>query len=294
MMLNQLCPPLRFGIVQEQVYRSGYPCLRNLRHLNRLKLKTIISLVPEAPTSDLESFTSVAGIDLIHISLIRTATLNQSLQVSLITALNLLIDKSKHPILIHCLDGRRITGLLVLLLRRLQGWPPVAALAEFWKYQASSKQQVSEIERTTREIEKFALEMSDIIITDRIPKWLWEGKRNNYVSGIKMKHIPALESIVTTTNPSSSVQVEAIIRATSVTPSTTSDMTNIDKSTSGVTNKIVRQDVLVQNSKDVLRTDETSRDVSRSVDALSLHGLDVKSRKGKKGSSHLPILMSAS
>jgi tyrosine-protein phosphatase OCA6 len=275
-MLNQLCPPLRFGLIQEQVYRSGYPCLRNLRHLNRLKLKTIISLIPEAPTSDLVSFTSVAGIDLIHISLLRTATLNQSLQVSLVTALNLLIDKSKHPILIHCLDGRRITGLLVLLLRRLQGWPPVAALAEFWKYQASSKQQVSEIERTTREIEKFALEMSDVIITDRIPKWLWEGKRNNYVPGIKMKHVPALESSITTTNPSA-VQAEAINRGTSATPIATSEMTNNDKSASGVTNKIVRQ-----VNEDLLRTDETSRDVSRSVDALSLHGLDVKSKKGKK------------
>jgi len=280
-LLDPLCPPLRYGNVQEQVYRCGYPCLRNFRHLSRLKLKTIISLIPEAPTSDLISFTSLAGIELIHISLIRTATLNQSLQALLITALNVCIDKSKHPILIHCLDGRRITGLLVLLLRRLQGWPPVAALAEYWKYQSSSKQQVSEIERTTREIEKFALEMSDVIITDRIPKWLWEGKRNTYIPGIKMKHIPALESINTNSN-SSTVQVEAINRITAASTNViTVEMNNIDKGTvSGVTNKVSRQ--VNENPKDVLRTDETARDVSRSVDALSLHGLDVRTKKGKK------------
>lgn len=280
-MLDQLCPPLRYGNVQEHVYRCGYPCLRNFRHLSRLKLKTIISLIPEDPTSDLVSFSKVAGINLIHISLIRTATLNQSLQASLISALNICIDESKHPILIHCLDGRRITGLLVLLIRRLQGWPPIAALAEYWKYQSSSKQQVSEIERTTREIEKFALEMSEVIITDRIPKWLWTGKRNTYIPGIKMKHIPPLESVNSTTSNQLTVQVEAINRITATNPNViNTDMSNIDKTTTGATNKATRQ--VSENNKDVLRGDENTRDVSRSVDALSLHGLDVKIKKAKK------------
>jgi hypothetical protein len=58
-------------------------------------------------------------------------------------------------------------------------------------------------------------------------------------------------------------------------------MNNIDKGTvGGVTNKVSRQ--VNENPKDVLRTDETARDVSRSVDALSLHGLDVRTKKGKK------------
>jgi len=271
-------PPLRFGNIQELVYRSGYPCLRSFRHLSRLKLKTIISLIPEAPTNDLISFTKVAGIDLIHISVMRTAALNNTLQNSLISALNICIDNSKHPILIHCLDGKRITGLLVLLLRRLQGWPPVAALSEFWKYQASSKQQVSEIEKTTREIEKFALEMSEIIITDRIPKWLWESKRNTYIPGVKMKHIPPLE-INNNTNTSSSTALEnSINRLSSASPSVISgDTITIDKTNSSIINSKNR----VSDSS-VLRNDETSRDVSRDVDALSLHGLDVKKSSKRK------------
>jgi protein tyrosine/serine phosphatase len=34
---------------------------------------------------------------------------------------------------VHCLDGRRIVGLVVLLLRRLQGWATVNAFAEYWR-----------------------------------------------------------------------------------------------------------------------------------------------------------------
>jgi tyrosine-protein phosphatase OCA6 len=276
--LPLIIPPLRFGNVQELVYRSGYPCLRNFRHLSRLKLKTIISLIPETPTNDLISFTKVAGIDLIHISVMRTAALNNTLQSSLISALNICIDNSKHPILIHCLDGKRITGLLVLLLRRLQGWPPVAALAEFWKYQASPKQQVSEIERTTRDIEKFALEMSEIIITDRIPKWLWESKRNTYIPGVKMKHIPPLETNIT--NATSTPLENSINRLSAASPSVISgDTITIDKTNVSINSKNNRQ----VSDVNLSRNDEASRDVSRSVDALSLHGLDVKkSSKAKK------------
>ena len=46
----------------------------------------------------------------------------------------IVIDQQNLPIYIHCLDGRRITGLFVLLLRRLQGYIPEFSSAEFWRF----------------------------------------------------------------------------------------------------------------------------------------------------------------
>ena len=43
------------------------------------------------------------------------------------------INESNHPVYVHCLDGRRIAGLVVLYLRRMQGWTPISAIAEYWR-----------------------------------------------------------------------------------------------------------------------------------------------------------------
>ncbi len=107
--------------------------LRNFRHLFRTRLKTVISLIPEAPSADLAEFAKVAGIDLVHIQVNRSSTLGHGLMASFVQALNVCIDEKRHPIYLHCLDGRRVAGLVVLLLRRLQGWSLLNALAEFWR-----------------------------------------------------------------------------------------------------------------------------------------------------------------
>jgi hypothetical protein len=59
-------PPFRFAIVEDGVYRGAYPTLKNFPYLKTLKLKTIISLIPEPPTLDLDDFCAMNGIDLIH------------------------------------------------------------------------------------------------------------------------------------------------------------------------------------------------------------------------------------
>jgi hypothetical protein len=54
----------------------------------RLQLKTIVSLVPEPPTSDLVAFAKVSGITVHHVLISRSASLNDSLLQQLIQALN--------------------------------------------------------------------------------------------------------------------------------------------------------------------------------------------------------------
>ena len=65
---GELCPPLRWGIVEKGIARGAYPVLRNFRFLSRTRLKTIISLTPEPPSNDLVDFANLAGISIIHIN----------------------------------------------------------------------------------------------------------------------------------------------------------------------------------------------------------------------------------
>lgn len=196
-----IIPPLRWTIVEPGLTRGAYPLLRNFRHLFRTRLKTVVSLVPEAPSADLVEFAKVAGIELVHIQVNRSSTLGHSLMLSLVQALNVCIDEQRHPIYLHCLDGRRIVGLVVLLLRRLQGWSLVSSLAEFWRCVPMTRQiryslslrrsnapfpvicvahrsqtamrsamQPLEIEKMTRDLETFVGDFGEVTIPEQIPR----------------------------------------------------------------------------------------------------------------------------
>ncbi len=78
--LEELVPPNRYAMVDQGIYRGAYPVIPNFRYLSRLQLKTIISLVPEDPTTDLVKFTELASIQLIHIPIERTVPLNDAYQ----------------------------------------------------------------------------------------------------------------------------------------------------------------------------------------------------------------------
>ena len=181
--------------------------LRNFRHLSRTRLKTIVSLIPESPSTDLVEFAKITGIELVYISVNRSLPLGHGLLPSLIQALNICIDEKRHPIYLHCLDGRRIVGLVVLLLRRLQGWSIVNALAEFWRFQTAMRPVMHpvEIEKTTRDLEKFVNEFGDVIITENIPRWLWSGNRGTTVPGVRIRHLPPLRPLQNNTSSSTSV-----------------------------------------------------------------------------------------
>ena len=152
-------------------------------------------LIPESPTQDLKSFAEIAGVELVHVGVQRTMPVGSALQALLLSAVSVCIDASKHPVYVHCLDGRRITSLFVLILRRLQGWLPLSALGEYWRYQSLARSPtvgLIEVEKIVREVENFASELSEVVVPERIPNWLWSGNRNMKLSGVKLKFSPPL------------------------------------------------------------------------------------------------------
>ncbi|KAJ1493152.1 protein-tyrosine phosphatase, partial [Baffinella frigidus] len=57
-------PPVNFGLVEDNLYRSGQPNELNFPFLEKLRLKKILYLSPEPPPQAFQAFVNDQGIDL--------------------------------------------------------------------------------------------------------------------------------------------------------------------------------------------------------------------------------------
>ena len=129
--LPPLVPPLRFGMVEEGVYRGAYPSLINLRFLSRLGLRSMVSLLPEAPAPHLLSWCEEHGV---RNYAERVAGFKEEVSLTherIAELLQLLILPERQPVYVHCLDGVGVTGTLIMCLRKLQRWAPSPFVAEY-------------------------------------------------------------------------------------------------------------------------------------------------------------------
>ncbi|CAJ1985930.1 hypothetical protein conserved [Leishmania donovani] len=175
-----LVPPFRFARVESGVYRGAYPVLRNFPYIRRLRLRTMVSLIPEPPTYDLKCFAEAEHIQLHHIHAERAKGEVQLLPSELSEALQLIMNKDMHPLYIHCLDGRHVTGLVIMALRKLLQWDAKVANAEF--------------QRFTREVQDEAAFIADytgpLLVPPHLPVWLWGGSIYDAATG-QQKRLPA-------------------------------------------------------------------------------------------------------
>ncbi|KAJ4292351.1 tyrosine-protein phosphatase siw14 [Kalmusia sp. IMI 367209] len=133
--LRCLFPPSNYGaVVPGSVYRSSYPEAKNFDFLQSLELKTIITLVPEEIPANYRQFMESAGIQhfQVHINANKGAVRVQNCDIN--RALNIILDRSNHPILIHCNKGKHRTGCVVATLRRIQGADIEAIRDEYHTY----------------------------------------------------------------------------------------------------------------------------------------------------------------
>nr|CAG8660909.1 8929_t:CDS:2 [Entrophospora candida] len=142
-MLSPIIPPFRYATVEDKIYRGAYPKDRNYRFLKRLKLKTILSLIPEQPIPDLLEFCRSQNIRNMHLQ----------------------VGRFKDNV---TLNGANVTGLVIACLRKLQMWSVSSAMGEFLRYLRGGVISGEESEF----IEKFSAEIE---IPRTIPSWLWGG-----------------------------------------------------------------------------------------------------------------------
>ncbi|CAG8520917.1 17324_t:CDS:2 [Acaulospora morrowiae] len=167
-MPQPLILPFRYAIVEDGVYRGAYPKNRNYRFLRRLKLKTILALIPNQPVPELLEFCQQENVRNIHLQVAKVKD-NVPLSYSkVVQSIQIIIDPTNHPIFVHCLDGANVTGLVIACLRKLQMWSIPSAMGEFLRHLRGGVISSEESEF----VEKFSAEIE---IPRVIPPWLWGG-----------------------------------------------------------------------------------------------------------------------
>ncbi|KAK7276502.1 hypothetical protein RIF29_17642 [Crotalaria pallida] len=139
-----LIPPLNFAMVDNGIFRSGFPEPSNFSFLQTLRLRSIIYLCPEPyPEANLE-FLKSNGIKLYHFGIeghkepfvnIPEDTIREALKV--------VLDVRNHPVIIHCKRGKHRTGCLVGCYRKLQKWCLSSVFDEYQRF-AAAKARVSD------------------------------------------------------------------------------------------------------------------------------------------------------
>ncbi|KAI4371163.1 hypothetical protein MLD38_019429 [Melastoma candidum] len=137
-------PPLNFSIVDNGIFRSGFPDRANFGFLKSLGLRSILYLCPEEYPEANKEFLTANGISLFQFGIdgYKEPFVNIP-QEAIREALKILLDVRNHPVLIHCKRGKHRTGCLVGCYRKLQRWCLSSIFDEYQRF-AGSKARVSD------------------------------------------------------------------------------------------------------------------------------------------------------
>jgi tyrosine-protein phosphatase SIW14 len=126
--------PFNFGIVIPGVYRSSFPKSHDFEYIKGLGLKTIVSLVKKDELDhDLETFVTREGIRQVNFNM--KGTKKEAIPLETMKGiLDVVLDKSNYPLLIHCNHGKHRTGCVVAIVRKITGWDIARVVAEYNTY----------------------------------------------------------------------------------------------------------------------------------------------------------------
>lgn len=132
----EVIPPENFSHVAGEIYRSSFPRLENFAFLQRrLKLKSILVLIPEAYPAENEQFLKRSGIQLFQVGMSGNKEPFVNIPSDLLTrALEVVLNPANQPILIHCNRGKHRTGCLIGCIRKLQNWSLTMIFDEYRRF----------------------------------------------------------------------------------------------------------------------------------------------------------------
>lgn len=129
-------PPLNFGVVESDLYRSGHPQAINYPFLESLHLRTIIYVGDTTNSWEYYAWIRAQrqGIQFLHVP-VDTAT-----SEGLSHVLSVVAHVGNYPVLVHSNKGKHRVGVVVALVRKvLQGWALAAVYDEYGKYAKHGK-----------------------------------------------------------------------------------------------------------------------------------------------------------
>lgn len=130
-------PPENFSPVIGDIYRSSFPRQENFKFLGKLKIKTILVLIPEEYPPENMEFLKENNINLFQVGMSGNKEPFVKIPHDVLTrALEIAINPANHPLLIHCNRGKHRTGCLVGCIRRLQNWSLTMIMDEYRRFAA--------------------------------------------------------------------------------------------------------------------------------------------------------------
>ncbi|OMJ11936.1 Tyrosine-protein phosphatase SIW14 [Smittium culicis] len=134
---DELLPPDNFSMVAPNIYRGGMPKKKNHRFLEKLKLKSILTLILEEYPIQNQAFLKKNNIQLLQFGMAGNkepfVDIPENVMVKAVSAL---LDKRNHPVFIHCNKGKHRTGCLVGCLRKIQCWSYTSIFDEYRRFSA--------------------------------------------------------------------------------------------------------------------------------------------------------------
>ncbi|GBG23833.1 Tyrosine-protein phosphatase SIW14 [Hondaea fermentalgiana] len=129
--------PDNFAMVLPGVYRSGFPKIKNFPFLQRIGIKSILTLVLEEYPQANRVFLEQNGMRLFQFGVPGNKEPFVDIPEHMIRlAVEQLLDVRNHPVLIHCNKGKHRTGCLVGCLRKAGGWNLCSILDEYVRFSA--------------------------------------------------------------------------------------------------------------------------------------------------------------
>jgi protein tyrosine/serine phosphatase len=102
--------------------------------LKTLKLKTILTLVPEPYPKPYLQFMDDNGIRQIRVHVPANKETVKIEATTMVQALGVVLDRSNYPLLIHCNKGKHRTGCVVACFRKVLGDSMQSILHEYHTY----------------------------------------------------------------------------------------------------------------------------------------------------------------
>eukprot|EP00736_Rhodelphis_marinus_P009101 Rmarinus@m.22673 len=134
--MGALHPPVNFGMVEEDLFRSGHPNSLNFPFLEKLHLRKVLYLASQDPSPDFQNFLTDQDIELVRIGFDSEDKdpLSPISEDAVIQALHIILDTNNYPLMIMCTLGRHRTGTVCGCLRKLQRWNLTSIFEEYHRY----------------------------------------------------------------------------------------------------------------------------------------------------------------
>ncbi|KAJ1935823.1 hypothetical protein EC988_008370, partial [Linderina pennispora] len=158
----------------DSVYRcSGVLTQNQIKYLDTLNLKTVVILSVEGPSRLFAQYVRRRGIQKLHLGMTRWQSNLGWKPVSeelIKEALQSVLDKKNHPLLIVCSSGVRETGTLVGCLRKLQHWNFNSIVYEYRSFAGGKGKYAQELF-----IELFDTDL--VTLPSDLPDWFVHGQQ---------------------------------------------------------------------------------------------------------------------